>query len=156
MANFKKEIDKDLMYKKLMPSNFKTANQTSAEPEEEEAAPVVRPMDNTAPKIRELTPSKPTRRVVNIPAIDGQKTELVNLMENLVLDKYDSVMARFNCCKCDRCKKDIIALALNKLPPKYAVLKEGELVPDVDKQLSSQVLTAMIQSVLQVRANPRH
>lgn len=155
MANFKKEIDKDLMYKKLMPSNFKPAKFGSADSAEADI-PQIRQAADTIPEIKKITPVKPARRPVNIPVIDSQKTELVNLMENQVLEKYDSVMARFNCCKCDRCKKDIIALTLNKLPPKYTVLKEGELVPDVDKQLSAQVLTAMIQAVLQVRANPRH
>lgn len=151
MAKLKKEIDKDSLYKKLMPSNFKPVKNLLDQAEEETDN---LPMDEY-PELSE-SQHKITSRFVNVPLMDSQKTELVNLMENAVLDKYDTVMSRFNCCKCDRCKKDIIALALNKLPPKYAVLTEGQFVPDVDQQLSSQVLTAMIQAVLKVRANPRH
>lgn len=153
MANFKKEIDKDLLYKKLMPSNFKPSKNLTNHPAAEEDKTAEAQADYP---IAEEPPRKPTRRVVNIPSMGSQKTELVNLTETAVLEKYDSVTARFNCCRCDRCKKDIIALALNKLPPKYAVLNEGQLVPDVDQQLSAQVVTAMIQAVLKVRAKPRH
>lgn len=143
MANFKKEIDKDLLYKKLMPSNFKAAKAPGSEQGE-------------APGAEPDPPRGPDRRVVRIPSMNGQKTELVNLMETAVLDKYDSVTARFHCCKCDRCKKDVLALALNRLPPKYAVLNEGQLVPDIDQRTKAQIVAAMIQAVLQVRAHPRH
>ena len=51
---------------------------------------------------------------------------LVNLMEELVINKLDSTLDRFNCCKCDKCKKDIAALALNRLKPRYVVMKEAQ------------------------------
>jgi hypothetical protein len=88
--------------------------------------------------------------------MDNRRTAVVNTMEAAVLGKLDSVLERFSCCRCDRCKKDIVALALNKLPPRYKVLAEGQPQPDLDPQTNAQVVAAMIQAVIKVRANPRH
>jgi len=149
MAKPKKEIDKDLMYKKLMPSggrDFSDATSSSGafkketEPDFDSSAS---PRHGLSP--RELKLSSKTVQTI-----------LVNAMEAPVFEKLDSVLARFKCCKCDRCKKEIIAQALNKLPPKYVVLVESQPVPEPDTQESAQILSAMIQAVLSVRANPRH
>ena len=88
--------------------------------------------------------------------MENSRMDVVNLMEVTVLEKLDELIKRFSCCQCDRCKKDIVALALDKLPPKYVVLSEGQAVPEVDAQTNAQIISAMIQAVLQVRAHPRH
>lgn len=150
MAKSKKEFDKELMYKKLMPSNFKAIRNGSDTAPEESALPA-EDSSHEPP-----APARPPYRDVSLPLMDSQPIILVNLMENEVLDQLDSVLTRFHGCKCDRCKKDIVALALNKLPPKYVVLKKGQIPPDPDRQMSTQVLTAVIQAALQVRSHPRH
>lgn len=158
MARTKKEIDKDLMYKKLMPSAVKTKLAPQEEQPEEEPVPAPAG-EEEEPSLPEepLNPHRPIiRREVGVSFMDTQPTILVNAMEAAVLEKLDSVLVRFKCCRCDRCKKDIVAMALNKLPPKYKVLQEGRSAPDLDPQTSAQVLSAMIQSVLAVRAHPRH
>lgn len=153
MARSKKEIDKELMYKKLMPSGPKTQKAPEDGAEQISYAPNSRPQAEEQP----LTQRRPiARRDVEIPAMDTQSTELVNAMEVVVLNKLDDVLAKFKCCKCDRCKKDIVAIALNKLSPKYMVLPHGQPVPDIDPQTNAAVITAMIQAVLEVRAHPRH
>lgn len=153
MSRTKKEIDKELMYKKLMPSGHRQA--AAEEPVRKDDAP------NTEPeRERAAPPASPRReaeaRRVSVPSMDNQKTYVVNVMESLVLKKLDSVLSRFHCCRCDRCKKDIVALALNKLPPKYRVVTEGQPEKDVDTQLNAQIITALIQAVIQVRTKPRH
>lgn len=164
MARTKKEIDKDLMYKKLMPSAVKTKLVPQEEQQEEEPVPVPAG-EEEEPSLPEepalpdgpLNPHRPIiRREVGVSFMDTQPTILVNAMEAAVLEKLDSVLVRFKCCRCDRCKKDIVAMALNKLPPKYRVVQEGRPAPDLDPQTNAQVLSAMIQSVLSVRAHPRH
>lgn len=95
-------------------------------------------------------------RSVAIPWLNDRQMIVVNIMESQVLSKLDSLLDRFSCCRCDRCKKDIIALALNKLPPKYMVLAEGEPDPEVDEKTNSQIVLAMIQALIRVRDNPRH
>ncbi len=158
MARTKKEIDKDLMYKKLMPSSPKAARASSADTAEEEQLPTAAAAPaEFMPAEEPLNPRRVNvRREIGVPSMDTQPTVLINSMESIVLEKLDSVLARFKCCKCDRCKKDIVALSLNKLPSKYMVLMDGQPTPDIDPQTNAQVLTAMIQAVLAVRTHPRH
>lgn len=148
------------MYKKLMPSHAKQrAAAQEAKPEEKKltstpqtastGSPAAVPAAATAHSLRQ--PHK-----VNVPALDSRPTEVINVMEEVVLSKLDSALSRFQCCRCDRCKKDIVALALNKLPPKYMVLSQGQHPPDIDAQTNAQVVTALIQAVIKVRAHPRH
>ena len=144
MARKRSEIDKELLYKKLMPSarfagpGFPETAAPGTEAEPPEAGRAQAP------------------RKVSVPALDNRRMQVVNVMESAVLGKMDSILARFQCCRCDRCKKDILALALNRLPPKYMVLSEGETPPDIGPELNAQVVAAMIQAVLRVRAKPRH
>lgn len=55
-------------------------------------------------------------------------TGLVNLMEETVLEKIDQLWKETNYCKCERCKMDIAAYALNRLPPKYVQSVEGKML----------------------------
>lgn len=154
MPRSKKEIDKELMYRKLMPSQPRRGPEEEPGPAGGAAAAL-----QTEPGPARISP--PARRVpephkVSVPSLENHQTEVVNVMESAVLSKLESVLSRFQCCRCDRCKKDIVALALNKLPPKYMVLTDGQQPPDIDPQTNAQVVTAMIQAVIRVRAKPRH
>ena len=152
MAKTKREIDKEQMYKKLMPSAARAAREQEAarRPAAGEAAP--------APEVTARAPSpRPSGpRRIAVPALDSHPMVVVNTMEAYVLGKMDELLERFSCCRCDRCKKDIVALALNKLPPRYMVLADGQPEPDMDPQTNAQVVAAMIQAVITVRTNPRH
>lgn len=158
MAKTKKEIDKESMYKKLMPSGPRTVRTAPADaapepvPRREPAGEAEKaPQEAAGPLHRPAQPRK-----VSVPSLDSQRTVVVNAMETAVLDKLDTVLSRCQCCRCDRCKKDIVALSLNKLPPKYMVLAEGQPAPDVDPQTNASIITAMIQAVIKVRNSPRH
>ena len=50
-----------------------------------------------------------------------------NVMEALVEDKVDRLWKNHTGCTCMQCRADVIALALNNLPPKYVVSREGAL-----------------------------
>lgn len=156
MARTKKDIDKELMYKKLMPSVPRAAKPPEEETAPESASPVGQVLygQGAAPVPRRKTPA--AGRAVAVPALDNRQMSVVNVMESAVLQKLDSILERFTCCRCDRCKKDIVALSLNKLPPKYMVLPGSLPPPDLDPQSNAQVVTAMIQAVLKVRQFPRH
>jgi hypothetical protein len=64
---------------------------------------------------------------------------LKNYMEEIVLNLMEGVLDDINMCKCELCVKDIAALALNDLPPKYIVSEKGELyirpVPDISSRM---------------------
>ena len=144
------------MYKKLMPSAARAAREQEAARSPEAAERGARaPAASAAPAQRPAQRASGPRRVA-VPALDSRPMVVVNTMEACVLGKLDELLERFSCCRCDRCKKDIVALALNKLPPRYMVLADGQPEPDVDQQTNAQVVTAMIQAVIRVRANPRH
>ena len=46
-------------------------------------------------------------------------TGLINLMEETVLEKIDQLWPNTEYCKCERCRMDIAAYALNRLPAQY-------------------------------------
>lgn len=47
--------------------------------------------------------------------------KLKNYMEKAVEDKYNEIINQTDFCKCEVCKADAIAIALNHLPLKYIV-----------------------------------
>ena len=107
MAKSKAEIDKEIMYRKIMPSS------TRSQPVHTEAPSSVSNMDS-APSPTSAGMADALRRSLTTPVQmrENKDSVLVNLMEELVLTRLDSTIQRFNCCRCDKCKKDIAALAL--------------------------------------------
>ncbi|HNR03479.1 MAG TPA: late competence development ComFB family protein [Bacillota bacterium] len=85
--------------------------------------------------------------------------KLKNYMEDLVIKRTDEILKSIDVCKCDKCKLDIIALALNSLPSKYVVSAKGELyakVSELEQQFDIDVGTAIIKAAFLVNENPRH
>lgn len=82
---------------------------------------------------------------------------IYNLTEKIIIDKLDMVMESMNCCKCDRCKMDVMALTLNNMDPYYIVRASNS--PDytkLEKEISDKATSAVLKSALKVRKNPRH
>lgn len=153
MARTKREIDKEIMFKKIMPSSFKPAVQTS--PSEEDA-----PATQTAP-IAPCGDQKPLRSTLilekSVPLGESRPALLTNVMEQLVADKIDAAITKFRCCKCDKCKKDVAAITLNKLKPKYIVSETAALADSMtERQTNAEVTTALVQAILTVKSHPRH
>ncbi len=44
---------------------------------------------------------------------------VVNVMESVVRGRLEFLLQEVDCCKCDKCMDDMMALALNALKPKY-------------------------------------
>ncbi|MDD7403702.1 MAG: late competence development ComFB family protein [Butyribacter sp.] len=53
---------------------------------------------------------------------------LTNLMEETVMHKIDQLWPQTDYCKCDRCRLDIAAYALNRLPARYVQSLEGAML----------------------------
>lgn len=87
---------------------------------------------------------------------EPEQVSTVNLMESLVLTHLDEVIQRFNCCRCDRCRRDIAACSLNLLPPQYVVASPDKLDALAGTIASKSVYDALIKAVLKVRAEPHH
>ena len=64
-----------------------------------------------------------------------------------------------NCCQCEDCRLDVMALMLNQLPPKYVVTDQGALfaqMEDFDPQVKIDFISIMTQAADLVRIYPRH
>lgn len=84
---------------------------------------------------------------------------LKNYMEEVVFNLIDGVLDDISMCKCELCVKDIAALALNSLPPKYIASEKGELYSKVNSlrnQFEVDVISAITKAAVLVKKTPRH
>ncbi|EGD47255.1 Late competence development protein ComFB [Ruminiclostridium papyrosolvens DSM 2782] len=84
---------------------------------------------------------------------------LKNYMEEVVFNLIDGVLDDISMCKCELCVKDIAALALNSLPPKYIASEKGELYSKVNSlrnQFEVDVILAITKAAVLVKKTPRH
>jgi hypothetical protein len=150
MAKIKKAFDRESMYNKIMPTNLKKETET-INASEEKGEDIV---ENKIPKEVSIFQNK------ELNLIKEEKNEVIlyNLTEKLVLKKLDATLKKMNCCRCDRCKEDIIAISLNNLKPMYIVATKDEIRQKVHElnEMGSEVTTEVIKAVLTVRKNPRH
>ena len=86
--------------------------------------------------------------------------QVTNIIEGIVWENIDSVIAKkAGCCKCDRCRADIAALALNNLKPRYTVSHVGSVISRsefINQSAVANILVALTRAVEVVCANPRH
>lgn len=88
-----------------------------------------------------------------------------NAMETVVrlslaeITQHNELYGVEEICTCERCQLDIMALALNKLPPRYVVCDQGEAYARtgaLDQQFKVDTLFAVLNAVQMVQKNPRH
>lgn len=85
--------------------------------------------------------------------------QIKNYMEECVMHLVEDVMKANNMCTCERCKMDVMAIALNNLPTKYIVTKSGEMylkLAALQSQFNVDVITELTKAVQIVKANQRH
>lgn len=83
----------------------------------------------------------------------------INVVEEITAAMLTDVMDRFGLCKCEKCKADVMAIALNDLTPKYVGTYRGQLfvkLAGYEKQYSTDVLSALTKACIHVKSNPRH
>ncbi len=84
---------------------------------------------------------------------------LRNIMEEYVISTLDHIMKNLDCCKCEKCRLDIASYALNRLPSKYVVSNQGELMSklcEFDHGFESQVIATLTLGADVIKKNPRH
>ncbi|MCL2499004.1 MAG: late competence development ComFB family protein [Defluviitaleaceae bacterium] len=82
-----------------------------------------------------------------------------NYMEDMVLAKMPQVMAQMGVCHCEKCKLDIFAFVLNKMPPKYVVTQKGTVYAKLallQSQFDVDIITQITHAAEMVMARPRH
>lgn len=86
-------------------------------------------------------------------------TIYVNVMEALVEEKANKYINLFGLCKCPRCVADVKALTLNRLEPKYVVMKKGDVIPRItlyEGQFAAAVTANLLTACKMVMEHPRH
>ena len=62
-------------------------------------------------------------------------------------------------CSCERCKADIMAFALNRLPARYYVSSRGEIMTQWESHAlpdQARVMAEVVRAAQQVSATPSH
>jgi competence protein ComFB len=106
----------------------------------------------------------PVTSINNIMYISGKQedyfmTVMKNYMESIVEDNLDKVIRKSGGCFCNKCRMDIMAIALNSLPTKYIVTDKGHLftkISALQQQFEVDVVSALANAIVQVRESPRH
>ena len=85
---------------------------------------------------------------------------LRNFMETLVERALTETLPRFpDVCRCERCRLDMMAHALNNLPARYVVAERGLTHLNLEAesaQFASDVLYAVAAAVRLIGMRPRH
>ncbi len=82
-----------------------------------------------------------------------------NIMETIVSNKLDELASKVTMCNCPKCRDDIMASALNNLPPKYVSSNSGELYVKASNLSSAEVndvTITLLKAIKIVSENPRH
>lgn len=141
MPRSKKELDKEQMFKKIMPSI----------PHEDGEPAVSKPL---AVRVEGI----PAEPVEQKPAPQPDEPPvLVNLARIVLESKLDDAIRKFQCCKCELCRYDTLAVALNKTKPHYVLARTSEYVLDTaSPELIQECMSALIRAVLVVKNSPNH
>jgi competence protein ComFB len=84
---------------------------------------------------------------------------MVNIMEKIVGDRLSHLLENFDCCKCDICKDDMLAIALNNVPTKYVTSHKGELfgrTETLNQHISTDLDITIIKAINRVARTPNH
>lgn len=176
MAKTKKEFNKEAMYKKIMPSMFRSAEENSKTDNKknddafENRSNDIIDLDLTeAPDldedIRSITYDVneeiyPEENIDdNFEHIYSDNKATINFFEILVKDKLDSVLDKFKCCKCQSCINDIIDISLNNLPV-YSFTGNKTEIEEALKEFRASnnidIVSQIIKAIISVRKKEKH
>jgi competence protein ComFB len=91
---------------------------------------------------------------------EHSRFKIRNCMEEIVWQYIDQVLESYDgLCKCERCKYDIFALALNNVASRYVVTDLGETYTKIqmlDHHFRAEIFTVISIATGIVKNNPRH
>ncbi|MFA6384279.1 MAG: late competence development ComFB family protein [Candidatus Omnitrophota bacterium] len=86
--------------------------------------------------------------------------KIQNYMEDVVQDELEILLSeRDDICKCQKCKYDIMVMALNRLPTKYVITNRGRLytkLSEQEAQFKADVVKELTMAITKVSRNPQH
>lgn len=84
---------------------------------------------------------------------------LINANEELVRQRLPELLKEYDCCKCEKCVDDIMAIALNNIKPAYVNSAEGVLFKRINStlpQISADIDIEILKAINMVSSNPKH
>lgn len=138
------------------------APQPVPQPEPAISQPAPEPSPQPAPQPEQAVP-QPAPKLASPPEPERhdlmEEVTYLNVMQALVEDRVDKCMQRFQMCSCNRCRTDVVALALSSLPAKYIVVPESEGIPMLsvyEGRYEAAVTAQLMWACQKVSAHPRH
>lgn len=153
MAAQPKGFDKEYIFNLIMPSSAPEAAEPPA-PEPAEAPPEPEPQEPDSLSLLREKLNQPVAAPVQLRR--SRELVLVNLAEQLVADRLDAVFEKFNCCRCDKCRRDVAAMALNTVPPQYVVATPEEIPGMLASAETKEIAGALVKAILYVKGHPKH
>lgn len=150
MAKNRGDLNTQRLYDLLMPSTEAPEMLPYNAPAEEE--PDVTISNEKLEALRQ----RMTTAASSALAEPGEGVVLVNLTEALVADRLDAAFDKFNCCKCDRCRKRAAAFALNELAPNYVAARVDQIEELLSGCSTRDAAAALVRAVLRVKSSPEH
>lgn len=89
----------------------------------------------------------------------ADKSTPKNVLEDLVTYKLDELMKTTSMCTCERCRADVLAIVLNKLPSRYVSSNNGDIYArfqSLDYQMQANITTAILKAIEVVKKIPHH
>ncbi len=90
---------------------------------------------------------------------EDQRIKVQNVMEDVVGEIIDNIIEITGMCGCPKCRADVMALSLNKLPPKYVATQTGNVFSHMEAtatQMQAEITVAVMTAVEMVTRNPKH
>lgn len=84
---------------------------------------------------------------------------LVNILEEVMRLEAPKIMQSLDMCCCERCLSDVLAIALNSIPPKYVVTPRGALFAKISSygtQYQTDIFAHLTKACVAVSKSPSH
>ena len=84
---------------------------------------------------------------------------LINVTEQIVEKRMQEILPTINCCKCEKCYLDMMAIALNYLKPQYVNTEQGQLIKlaeNMSMQKTVDIDIACVKAIDIVSRSPQH
>ena len=103
--------------------------------------------------------AKRAEKIAHVHQLLGSGSQILNLSESLAIEIMPSIIEKLGVCKCSLCASNILALALNMLPPRYITTSAGKQYMKLlayKSQHELDVIQAITKACLKVMSSPRH
>ena len=85
--------------------------------------------------------------------------KITNCMEISVKECLDKLIEESNGCKCEKCRYDMMAIALNNLKPYYVTTHLGEVITKIknmEQQSEANIVVEVTKAIKKVHMSPNH